>query len=58
LTVVEVEAGRRLPKPVSLKAIKSDPVFAGLALVRQPRLSVIPVPERQWNQLLAMAGAR
>jgi predicted RNA-binding protein with PUA-like domain len=58
LTVVEVEAGRRLPKPVSLKAIKSDPVFTDLALVRQPRLSVIPVPERQWNQLLAMAGAR
>ena len=56
LVVVEVEAGGRLPRPVSLASIKADPAFADLALVRQPRLSVIPVPETQWNRLLAMAG--
>jgi predicted RNA-binding protein with PUA-like domain len=56
LSVVEVEVDRRLPKPVSLAAVKADPAFADLALVRQPRLSVIPVPEPQWNRLLAMAG--
>jgi predicted RNA-binding protein with PUA-like domain len=56
LSVVEVEVDRRLPKPVSLAAVKADPAFADLALVRQPRLSVIPVPESQWNRLLAMAG--
>ena len=56
LTVVEVEAGRRLPRPVSLASIKADPAFADLPLVRQPRLSVIPVPETQWNRLLTMAG--
>jgi predicted RNA-binding protein with PUA-like domain len=56
LTVVDVEVGRRLPKPVSLAAIKADPAFADLALVRQPRLSVIPVPEPQWNKLLTLAG--
>jgi predicted RNA-binding protein with PUA-like domain len=56
LAVVDVEAERRLPRTVSLATIKSDPAFADLALVRQPRLSVIPVPESQWNKLLGMAG--
>jgi predicted RNA-binding protein with PUA-like domain len=56
LTVMDVEVDRRLPRTVSLAAIKADPAFADLALVRQPRLSVIPVPEPQWKRLLAMAG--
>ena len=55
LAVVEVAVDRRLPKTVSLAAIKADPAFADLALVRQPRLSVIPVPEPQWKKLLEMA---
>jgi predicted RNA-binding protein with PUA-like domain len=56
LTVVDIEVDRRLPQRVSLARIKADPAFADLALVRMPRLSVIPVAERQWNKLLAMAG--
>lgn len=56
LTVVDIEVDRRLPKTVSLASIKADPTFADLALVRMPRLSVIPVPEGQWGKLLAMAG--
>jgi predicted RNA-binding protein with PUA-like domain len=58
LVVVDIEVDRRLPRTVSLAAIKADPAFADLALVRQPRLSVIPVPEPHWKQLLAMAGAQ
>jgi predicted RNA-binding protein with PUA-like domain len=56
LVVVDIEADRRLPKTVSLAAIKADSAFADLALVRQPRLSVIPVPQLQWDRLLTMAG--
>jgi predicted RNA-binding protein with PUA-like domain len=56
LVVVDIEAGRRLPKTVSLASIKADPFFADLGLVRMSRLSVIPVPEAQWQKLLAMAG--
>ena len=56
LVVVDIEAERRLPNRVSLAAIKADPAFADLALVRMPRLSVIPVPAEQWKKLLAMAG--
>jgi predicted RNA-binding protein with PUA-like domain len=58
LAVVDIEVDRRLPKTVSLAAIKADPAFADLALVRQPRLSVIPVPEAQWKKLLELAGLR
>jgi predicted RNA-binding protein with PUA-like domain len=57
LAVVEVEAGERLARPVTLAAIKADPAFAELGLVRMSRLSVIPVPPEQWKRLLAMAGA-
>lgn len=56
LVVVDLEADRRLPKPVSLAAIKADPAFADLGLVRMSRLSVIPVPAEQWTQLLSMGG--
>jgi predicted RNA-binding protein with PUA-like domain len=56
LVVVDIEAERALPQRVSLSQIKADPAFADLPLVRMPRLSVIPVPETQWNRLVAMAG--
>lgn len=56
LVVVDIEAGRRLPKRVPLAAIKADPFFADLGLVRMSRLSVSPAPEAQWKKLLAMAG--
>ncbi len=58
LVVVDIAVDRRLPRAVSLAAIKADAAFADLALVRQPRLSVIPVPEPQWKKLMAMAGVQ
>ncbi len=54
LVVVDLEAGKPLPSPVTLKAIKADPAFADLALVRQGRLSVVPVPAPLWSRLLKM----
>ena len=56
LVVVDLEADRRLPKPVSLATIKADPAFSDLGLVRMSRLSVIPVPPEQWRKLLSMGG--
>ena len=55
LVVVDIEAGKRLPRPVSLATVKADPAFADLALVRMSRLSVIPVSEAHWKGLLALA---
>jgi predicted RNA-binding protein with PUA-like domain len=56
LVVVDVEAGKALPRPVPLAEIKADPAFKELGLVRLSRLSVVPVEPDQWKRLLAMAG--
>jgi predicted RNA-binding protein with PUA-like domain len=57
LVVVELEAGNRLPRSVTLASIKADPAFADLALVRMGRLSVVPVKPEQWNRLMEMGQA-
>ncbi|HET8650751.1 MAG TPA: EVE domain-containing protein [Gemmatimonadales bacterium] len=54
--VVDIEPVRPLARPVSLAAIKAEPAFADLGLVRQGRLSVVPVNAEQWRRLLKMAG--
>ena len=58
LVVVDLEADHPLSAPVTLAAVKADPAFADLALVRMGRLSVVPVKPEQWKRLLAMAGGR
>jgi len=45
-------------REVPLRAIKADPRFADLALVRQSRLSVSPVGEEHWRVLCGMAGVK
>ena len=54
--LVDVAAGEALPRPVTLAAIKADGRFDDLALVRQPRLSVMPVDDERFAALLAMGG--
>ncbi len=54
--LVEVEAVRLLPHPVSLARIKNDPLLAGWDLVRLPRLSVVPVTEAQWRRVEELAA--
>ena len=58
LVVVDLRPLRHLPRPVTLAAVKADPAFADFALVRQGRLSVVPVTPEQWGKLLEMAGER
>jgi predicted RNA-binding protein with PUA-like domain len=57
LLVVELAARAPLPRPVTLAAIKGDPAFKELALVRQGRLSVVPAPAGVWKRLLSLGGA-
>jgi len=54
--VVELEAVAPLPEPVTLAVVKADPAFAEFALVRQSRLSVLPVPAPLARRLRALAG--
>jgi predicted RNA-binding protein with PUA-like domain len=57
LVVVELRAGAPLPAPVPLSVIKGDPAFKDLALVRMPRLSVVPATAAQWRRLLRLAAS-
>lgn len=57
LVVVGLAVGARLPTPVTLAAIKADPAFRDLALVRMPRLSVLPASAAQWKRLLKLGGS-
>ena len=56
LVVVDLVAKRKVSKQVTLAEVKAEPKFAELKLVRQSRLSVIPVPEPMWKLLMKMAG--
>jgi predicted RNA-binding protein with PUA-like domain len=51
LVVFDLKIGKKLPRPVTLDEIKSDPVFAGWDLIRNSRLSVVPVPEKLWKYI-------
>lgn len=55
---VDLEPVRPLPKPVSLAEMKADPRLRHLALLRQPRLSVCPVTESEWQAILSLGGVR
>jgi predicted RNA-binding protein with PUA-like domain len=50
---VKIKAGKALPRPVSLAEIKSKKAFADSPLVRQGRLSVVPLNEEQFGFLSA-----
>jgi predicted RNA-binding protein with PUA-like domain len=54
--MVDVRALRAFDNPVTLAVIKADPRLQHLALVRQPRLSVMPVDGDAWAILCAMGG--
>jgi predicted RNA-binding protein with PUA-like domain len=51
LVVVDVRPVRRLARPVILAEIKADPAFADWELVRNSRLSVMPVTAAVWKRI-------
>jgi predicted RNA-binding protein with PUA-like domain len=48
---VKIKAGKALSKPVTLAQAKASDVFSESPLVRQGRLSVVPLNERQFKFL-------
>ena len=52
--MVDVSAVKPFEKPVTLAEIKAEPRLADLALVRQSRLSVLPVSAEEWKLICAM----
>jgi predicted RNA-binding protein with PUA-like domain len=48
---VKIKAGKQLAKPVTLAEVKANKLFADSPLVRQGRLSVVPLDEEQYRFL-------
>ncbi|HXP69759.1 MAG TPA: EVE domain-containing protein [Candidatus Dormibacteraeota bacterium] len=48
---VKIKAGKALARPVTLAQVKSDSLFAMSPLVRQGRLSVVPLTDAQYKKL-------
>lgn len=56
LFVIDLEAGAALKQPVTLAALKAEKEFEDSPLVRQGRLSVVPLTARQ-SALIEKLGA-
>jgi predicted RNA-binding protein with PUA-like domain len=54
--MVDIKPVKPVPHPVTLQQIKAEPKLANFALVRQSRLSVVPVSDAEWGVLCKMAG--
>jgi predicted RNA-binding protein with PUA-like domain len=52
---VDVKAVAPLPAPVPLEALKTEPAFEGSLLLRQGRLSVVPLSPAEWRDLEGLA---
>jgi predicted RNA-binding protein with PUA-like domain len=55
--VFDVRPLRRLPRPVTLAALKADAHFAEHPLVRQARLSVVPLSPDDWEHIVHLSAA-
>ena len=55
--MVDFKALKAVESPVTLADIKATPELHSMALVRQSRLSVMPVTEADWQAICAMGGA-
>jgi predicted RNA-binding protein with PUA-like domain len=54
---VDIKAGKKIKKPVSLDTIKKEKKLANMALVRIGRLSVQPVTDEEWDIILKLSNS-
>ena len=55
---VKVRFKNRLKFPVSLENIKKNKILKDLALIKQSRLSVMPIDTKSWKIILKMSSIR
>ena len=53
---IQVKFKKTLNKPVSLKNIKKNSFLCNLPLIKQSRLSVMPIDTKSWNIILKMSN--
>ena len=56
--MVDVKALRPFKKPVTLADVKGEPRLENLALVRQSRLSIMPISDDEWQLICAMGETK
>jgi predicted RNA-binding protein with PUA-like domain len=53
--VVDIKPVKKLKRPVTLAEIKSNKQLADMALIRQSRLSVSPVTDKEWKIIMELS---
>ncbi len=53
--VTDVKAKKKLKRPVLLEEIKSTPKLSNIALIKQSRLSVMPLKKTEWDIIIKIS---
>jgi predicted RNA-binding protein with PUA-like domain len=53
---VDLAAVKPLPSPVTLQEIKGEKSLAEISLIKQSRLSVMPIAPKEYERILGMGG--
>ena len=53
--VTNVRAKKKLKRPVSLEEIKTNPKLSNIALIKQSRLSVMPLTKNEWDTIIKIS---
>jgi predicted RNA-binding protein with PUA-like domain len=56
--MVDFKALHPVEEPVTLAQIKAEPKLQELALIKQSRLSVMPIKAAEWKRISKMAGLK
>ena len=54
--VIDVKAKKKLLRVVSLEEIKSSPKLRNIALIKQSRLSVMPLTKNEWDTIIKISN--
>lgn len=52
---VEIAAEKKFTKPVTLEQIKANKLLANIGLIKQSRLSVMPLTEDEYQEIISMS---
>jgi predicted RNA-binding protein with PUA-like domain len=56
--MVRVRSLRSLPVPVTLSDIKKNKILQDFQMIKQARLSVVPVKKKEWHEICKMANLK
>ena len=53
--VTDLKVKKKLKRPISLEEIKSIPMLSNMPLIKQSRLSVMPISKIEWDTILKIS---